>query len=165
MKTYKHGNNPIPEGEYYFGDPCYVVPRDKWSELISLIYSDGVADFNDKENMRAVEVDDDKFYMFGTLYGDGEYPLYSTDSETVFLPVDSGTLSIIPMNLIKKWQAEEKAKNMGTFVKLPNTSTLHLSEGVLDIDGGALSIVTEYYDELDYWDEDESDEFDEFEDF
>ena len=43
------------------------------------------------------------FHLWSTAYGDGCYPLFVNDDKVASLGVDAGTLSVIPMTLIKHW--------------------------------------------------------------
>lgn len=92
-----------PEG-IWFGDPCYVVPDtlwDRWCELSSSY---------DKQNpdlprcyVAECRSERDTFYTWSTAYGDGCYGLFVNNEQVAKLGVDAGTLSAIPMSLIRRW--------------------------------------------------------------
>lgn len=74
----------FPAGEYYIGDPCYVIPDEDW---------DGV--------LKATDFDDGLYHWNGricftafTKYGDGCYGNRNGDA---MVAVDSGTIGIIPI--------------------------------------------------------------------
>jgi len=101
MKTYPLESEHLDlKGQYWFGDPCYVFPEDKWQELCRLMWPNG-RDFDDTNAVRVVEVDGEKCYLIGTAYGDGCYPLVKNENVVGELGVDAGMLSMIPMKLVK----------------------------------------------------------------
>jgi hypothetical protein len=129
--------------ELYFGDPCYVVPgwdhdsgNDVWEKLCNTMfhpvtkqhpetgetYTSNEYDFDDKNNIRVVEINTSlvgmsgKFHMWSTNYGDGCYPLTHMGRLIGNLGVDAGCLSLIPMSLIKGWGTEASARRCGTIV-------------------------------------------------
>jgi hypothetical protein len=129
--------------ELYFGDPCYVVPgwnhdsgHDIWEMLCNEmfqsvtkqhpdsgeIYTSRDLDFDDKNNIRVVEVKTSlenmagKFHMWSTNMGDGTYPLCENGTKIKELGVDAGCLSVIPMSLIKGWGTESEARRLGCIV-------------------------------------------------
>lgn len=77
------------KGSFYVGDPCYVLP----DEIYHGIWGDK---YNFEDGL--IETPEGNWLVHGTAYGDGYYDGY---------PVDSGTLSVIPAELI----AEDKAKD------------------------------------------------------
>lgn len=116
----------------YFGDPCYVVPGwdddvDLWDQLCNEMFKvekythpDGtenctrhVETLDARNEIRVVEVDGEKFYMWNTSYGDGCFPITLNDKVVDKLGVDAGCLSIVPMNLINKWGKVAAAKDLG----------------------------------------------------
>lgn len=76
------------EKGFYIGDPCYVLPDEIYNEI-----------WGDKYNFKdgKIEVGDKAFLVHGTAYGDGEY----FDGIGTSYGVDSGTLALIPLELIK----------------------------------------------------------------
>ena len=70
------------KGSFYVGDPCYVLP----DEIYHGIWGDK---YNFEDGL--IETPEGNWLVHGTAYGDGYYDGY---------PVDSGTLSVIPAELI-----------------------------------------------------------------
>ena len=73
---------------FFIGDPCYVLSDDKydiWGNKYN--YNDGF-----------IEINDYNFIVHGTAYGDGEY----FDEQGYSYGVDSGTIAVIPLELIKQ---------------------------------------------------------------
>lgn len=127
------------ETEVWFGDPCYVVPGwdddyDLWEKLCDKMFQQVTVQnpetgevhtchepsFDERNNIRVVEIDDVqfdepvRFYMWSTSYGDGCYPLVKDGDGVISkLGVDAGCLSVVPMSLIKKWNKEEDARELG----------------------------------------------------
>ena len=77
-------------GKFYIGDPCYVLSDDIYFDIWEKKYNfeDGVIEVPDKG----------AFVVHGTAYGDGEY----NDQYGNSYGVDSGTLAIIPIELVGK---------------------------------------------------------------
>lgn len=82
----------LKRGVYWIGDPGYVVPKSDWSDFIHA--SSNVLNYGRRQ----------VFYC-GTAYGDGSYPLFANGTRVADLPVDSGTLSIIPLALLREWKS------------------------------------------------------------
>lgn len=83
-------------GAYWICDPCYAMPED--FDIVGLA-----------ENAPGVaEVGDHRLFIWGTAFGDGIYPVCGPKMGAV--GVDSGTLTIIPLDLVREWGAEEKLK-------------------------------------------------------
>lgn len=99
MKTTpKFTSRKFPKGEYLVCDPCYPYPKGEWQEFCkSLSDIPGV-----------LEYDGLQFFVWGTAFGDGMYPLVGPKDVEGTLGVDAGLLSIIPKALIEKWGAMEK---------------------------------------------------------
>jgi hypothetical protein len=73
----------VPAGTYVLGDPCYVVPKDHWDELLSSCdyFNRPVGCF------KGVEV-----LGFTTRWGDGTY----ADNHKRHYPVDAGIIGLVP---------------------------------------------------------------------
>lgn len=118
----------------YVGDPCYVMYDDVydnvWGEKYG--YSDGV-----------IESDKGTFVVHGTAYGDGEY------GYTYSFPVDSGTIAIVPGELV---DFENKVKNSdinsyGHYFPGATMATLSYIDGVFRIKVGGEKPFLIYTDE------------------
>ena len=105
--TRKHS---FPAGEYYIGDPCYVVEQDKdWDELIENTGVFGIYTENPKTHKPYPNWDDGCYqykgktcFAHGTALGDG---LYS--SQIGIHPVDAGMLSIVPIEAVDKFHPRD----------------------------------------------------------
>ena len=117
----------------WFGDPCYVVPdghsheKNYWGPLVDMMYTkekfthtDGneytrhTPTLDERNDIRVVEIDNEKFYMWSTAYGDGCYPLTLNHTVVSRLGVDAGCLSIVPMKLLNLWDVSiTEAKRSG----------------------------------------------------
>jgi len=135
----------------WFGDPCYVVPdgynhdtKNYWEPLVDMMYekkkfthTDGkeyeqnVETFDSHNVIRVVEVDDEKFYMWSTAYGDGCYPITLNDRVVDKLGVDAGCLSVVPMKLLNLWGTGiDEAKRLGYIHEGPgNHGFMAVEEG------------------------------------
>lgn len=135
MKTYKLENNSVKlKGKYFIGDPCHAISDKKdWAELCGLMFpDDGVADFDDSNNIRVVEIEYNnkvhKCYLFGTAYGDGSYPLYKDGNLVDYLGVDAGMLSLIPAELLQKENYGESV-HCGAFMDIDENDMMLVSNG------------------------------------
>ena len=172
--TYKLENNysfiEFPEGEeLYFGDPCYVVPgwdhdsgNDVWDMLCNKmfhsatkqhpdtgeIYTSRELDFDDRNNIRVVEIKTSivgmagSFHMWSTSIGDGSYPLLHMGAKIKELGVDAGCLSVIPMSVIKGWGAEASARQLGCIVDDHRRAYISVEDG--DMFWGDYNILTSW---------------------
>ena len=75
----------VPAGKYVLGDPCYVVPKDHWDELLSS------CDFFNRPVgcFKGIEV-----LGFSTRWGDGTY----ADNKHRYYPVDAGLIGLVPFS-------------------------------------------------------------------
>lgn len=142
-----------PSGKFWIGDPCYVLSDDVYYGV-----------WDDKYNFEDGKIDvDDKlsFLVHGTAYGDGSYQ----GTNGAEYGVDSGTLAVIPMDLVAKLDGVQFGS-----VEASKTAWLDYNDGTFDItlDGKSFSIITgedeeeedgpwdpEEYDDQDNWDDDE----------
>lgn len=142
-----------PSGKFWIGDPCYVLSDDIyygiWDDKYN--FEDGIIDCGNGLS----------FLVHRTAYGDGSYQ----GTNGAEYGVDSGTLAIIPMDLVAKTDGVQFGS-----VETSNTAWLDYNDGTFDItlDNGSFSIITseedeeedgpwdpEEYDDQDNWDDDE----------
>lgn len=142
-----------PSGKFYIGDPCYVLSDDVyygiWDDKYN--FEDGIIDCGNGLS----------FLVHGTAYGDGGYQ----GTNGAEYGVDSGTLAVIPMDLVAKLDGVQFGS-----VETSKTAWLDYNNGTFDItlDNGSFSIITseeeeeedgpwdpEEYDDQDNWDDDE----------
>ena len=94
----------MTEYEYYVGDPCYVIDRERWDEFCDALWAEETrrpeakypfyVPWNDKE----VEV-------WGSPFGDGCWSFDSIVGERGWvsgtsMPVDAGLLAIVPYECV-----------------------------------------------------------------
>lgn len=137
----------LPAGEYYVGDPCYVL-HEAWSEICDVIC--------DREfNMRAwtLELDDGRLVtMANTAYGDGEYQ----DESGNRYGVDAGLLgAILVSDVVKRDDNHIPFGHVHT-QEMPFSAKYHNGTVIL----GNVRIETlDVVDEYDPEDEDDNDGF------
>lgn len=96
--------SPVFEpGKYVVIDPCYVFGNNDtfWNDFCYFLG-------NQRYVYGFIEIDNYYVYYFNTKYGDGQYPVYKKDDvdntyEPKFIGVDSGMLSIIPIEIFDKY--------------------------------------------------------------
>lgn len=123
-----------PDG-VWFGDPCYVVPKNQWGHFCDLMTK--YEKDHELERHYIGEVTDEatglNWYCWSTAYGDGSYSLQVNGNNVASLGVDAGTLSAIPMRLIKHWQ---QTGDISDYVDLGHVLDSDICVGQLDTDGG-----------------------------
>ena len=153
---------------FWFGDPCYVVPDELW-----IPFCDAWQNFEkqhddnpDNEKLPShyvAETHDEEtgigFYSWSTAYGDGTYVLFVNNKRVASLGVDAGTLSAIPMKLIKHWKRQGR---IGEYQDMGHVVSADDLNGMIGCDGGDfywdnVSLPTGYQDGQDP-DEDECEE-------
>ena len=137
-------------------DPCYVLGEDIYTDFwgAEKNYANGV-----------FEVNGFNFAVGATRYGDGVY----FDENADKYPVDSGTIALIPLELVEK----KDGLTMGFLLKRPGEADFRYNGGVFEImlpDDYEVKIDTTYDYECDdygrFYDSDDDDEdFEDSEDF
>lgn len=78
----------FPPGQYYIGDPCYVIQE--WDEFCDTYFTTGGGELT---------FHGQSIFVDNTTYGDGTYE--GTDGHSY--SVDAGLLGIIPTSLITEY--------------------------------------------------------------
>ena len=149
FKTYKLPKNAKLElnGKVYVGDPCYVFPGEDyslWDKACDAMF-DVNNEFNDRDNLRVMEINGIKSYWFGTNSGDGCYPLKKNNRQIAELGVDAGMLSFIPLEIVEILNNGAKdpgrsLDSLGKVVEIEDNYNYKLYDG--DITVGPFSIQT-----------------------
>ena len=128
----------IPPGEYFLGDPCYVLANPLYDAIGDMIFPPG--NNSGRDVMVEVTLADGAkaaVFDFRTKYGDGRYPykVYwpefreqgSVRGEG--LAVDSGGLALVDRRLVERGDFdEERLAKLGTFVRFEGRK-LAVTEG------------------------------------
>lgn len=94
----------MKKGIYIIGDLCYLFNDDSWSHLC-----DKVFDFDNYGDFKVQSKNHGNFdcWFHGTAYGDGEFDFGCCNNRNILninkfngFPVDSGTIGIVPLQLI-----------------------------------------------------------------
>jgi hypothetical protein len=83
----------LPPGEYYIGDPCYVIADDTWTTFCGMLFNRD----NYSSHNGMFEFDGHKLWCHTTLHGDGCFG----DDEGRRYHVDAGLLAMVPLALCK----------------------------------------------------------------
>lgn len=85
----------LPAGEYFIGDPCYVLdePNFDWSQILK---DTNYFESKSMKNGGIFEIQNLKYAVFSTSYGDGCY----NDNYNNLYSVDSGCIGCIPTSLL-----------------------------------------------------------------
>lgn len=91
--------------KYYIGDPCYVLSPAQWETYMR------VSRATSAQQVRFT-LDDVIVWVASTAHGDGVYTLRDEHGDEVTtLPVDSGTIGVIPWSLVR-----EDMRDVGLYV-------------------------------------------------
>jgi hypothetical protein len=85
--------NKFTPGEYYIGDPCYVLSH-VWDALCTAMFASTPGGYDGVYTLANYG----KVAIAGTAYGDGRY--YASNGAS--LGVDAGCLSIVPLHVVAK---------------------------------------------------------------
>jgi len=100
----------LPDGDYWIGDPCYVLGHMNDVDWRDLLKETGMLGLEDLEGQTYPRNKQHGVFKLGghliavssTAYGDGCYQ----DQEFNRYPVDAGMLSAIPMDFIKEYEGD-----------------------------------------------------------
>lgn len=159
----------LPPGEYYVGDPCYVLSDPHYDVLMEMKdkFEGGL---NHRASALAARGPDGLLVVWDTLCGDGRFGFassYSVNEPTMGLAVDSGQLSIIDKRLVcleklKEYDGEKAHlfDDIGGEMKLtePLTITINKNGNAVGEDGDFCVLVdadefADDFDEEDFEDE------------
>ena len=118
-------------GKYLVIDPCYVFgnPDVLWSDICNAFYppEDKHGHGYESVTMKVeTESGTHTVVMFGTAYGDGEYPVFDNDEYIGSSAVDAGLLSFVPAELIEEIDASD---HLGTWVQLVEDAKVNIEGG------------------------------------
>lgn len=140
----------FPPGEYYLGDPCYVLSEDLYKEIGELIFPEWQHDGRDV--LLQVELEDGSKVMIAdwrTAYGDGRYDIMHKDGLAIAC-VDSGGLALLDKRLCDaKKYTEERLLEIAHFVTLTEPATLRTEGGDARLDGHFTLCTEDHKDEDD----------------
>ena len=122
----------MPAGQYYFGDPCYVI-NEGWLPLLN--DTDYLEDFSTTERVLRAG---------STAHGDGLYGGMGILRNNMFA-VDSGSLGFVPVDEMEVSTLD--AERMGTLVSMQEPFTFGVERGVYYVNGN----VVVYTDHEDYY--------------
>jgi hypothetical protein len=101
----------FPAGEYYIGDPCYIVPDEMWEQWC----------YKYKMKEGGIVTNQIKWAIHHTHCGDGEYK----GSDGFVYHVDSGCLGMVPSHLFDPNRIQSAGK-LGTFHKFETEMKFHV---------------------------------------
>ena len=84
----------LPAGKYVISDPCYVIPRDEWTEFLTDTNMAG--DMRKGHIAKTYEWKGYKLFVRNTEHGDGVY----NDKFGNEFGVDAGIIGCIPLDLV-----------------------------------------------------------------
>jgi hypothetical protein len=123
----KYDSRILPPGEYFIGDPCYVIPDTEnqklWQESCS------VSDLN-SEGLFVI-FDGVPWIGLSTAFGDG---VYNSNIHTSY-SVDSGLIGAVPRSIVDKYshRSIEELESLGSFQYFEKPFSVESDEGTLRI--------------------------------
>lgn len=118
----------LNKGKYVISDPCYLYPDNKWDEFCDQLWK--IEHNHTKNGVKMIDDSGNEFLTIGTAYGDGGYPLYENGVLlTDDLCVDSGLLSVIPLEVAKSWGRMNELNNLGYIIELKEDTIFSAAGG------------------------------------
>jgi len=131
----------VAPGKYYLGDPCYVVPDDKWMDLLeSCDY------FNKPTGFVVIGENQYSVHAFSTAYGDGCYD----GSNNFDYGVDSGLIGLVPVAV-----CPDPNLRLVTIIEFDVDTVVTCHYGKMDF--GSVTIDTDFCDDSYYPEDDDQD--------
>jgi len=120
-------------GDYYVGDPCYVLTRPQWDAVLKQCIDDTNQCYDGE-----FIVNCERMFMASTAYGDGGY----RDNIGNEYGVDSGTLGVVPVSILNPQVLKKAIDDKLGIVKTMNSPFIAMSDnGVFEL----VSISDKYY--------------------
>lgn len=141
-------------GTYWIGDLCYVM-HGEWDEVCALVINEGDPGGGCLDGEFTL-MDGRRFAIFGTAYGDGEYP----DNSGRTYPVDSGSIGCILLDDIDKQNPENAGWNRwGNIVRMDADFECEVDDaGVIAIGPVLINTGDEADEDRDYCDAENEDD-------
>lgn len=98
----------LTAGRYYVGDPSKVFEEYDWRDVCKAMFRNGTHGI-------VTTRDDGTFFFCYTANGNGFYALKESGKDILWLPVESGCLSVIPMHLAIRWSVKANPNNPDYF--------------------------------------------------
>jgi hypothetical protein len=130
----------LPPGQYYIGDPCYVI--EEWEQALDETrYFNLFVDHTRKVyNEHALQngvfryIHNGIDYMFAvssTMWGDGEYPVVDWRGKTLgYCGVDVGMIGAIPVEMIRH-HGLHKHLNLGVIYEFKYPFNIRFDDGTI----------------------------------
>jgi len=101
----------VPPGNYILGDPCYVIPDDKWDDFCT-----STKGYNHK---KYTGTDGRMAMAFGTAFGDGVF----YDQQGREYGVDAGMIGLVPCLWAKPRHPLDRSERVQITIKEPTKCT------------------------------------------
>jgi len=140
----------LPAGQYYVGDPCYVIADEKWSDFLDAWDTQLGRDHDGHRISGIFEFEGHQVFAGYTAHGDGTFDHF---------PVDSGTIGVVPISLVSKRNISEEGlwdfkqieeQGLGEFVTFDEPFEADEAEGTFYI--GDMEIETDNWFDFDFTD-------------
>lgn len=131
----------LPAGQYYIGDPCYIIPDQEWTAFCDVMFA--TSDYH------VTAFKDVPMLAGSTAFGDGVY----ADQLGNRYGVDAGTLAVVPRELWDARMSVEQVAKMGAIFTFDQPFTADCHRGVfnfghvhIDTDGNSDDDDVDYSD-------------------
>lgn len=116
----------MTEYEYYVGDPCYVIDRERWNEFCEALTRQMLSVHGRYDYPFYVPWDGKEVEVWGSPFGDATWSFESIVGERGWvsgccMPVDAGLLAIVPYECVHDHHRAEMSGIL--FDKMPSLET------------------------------------------
>jgi hypothetical protein len=113
----------LDAGEYWLGDPCYVIRDEDWMPWLE------ATDYQTETNLIGeIPGSEHEAVGFQTSFGDGVYPFTINGEEVFELGVDAGMIGFVPV----EYEPKPRVQAFVTKVKFDHMTTVRWKNGNFD---------------------------------
>ena len=110
----------LDAGDYWLGDPCYVIRDEDWMPWLE------ATDYETETNLVGeIPGSEHEAVGFATSYGDGVYPFTINDEQVEELAVDAGMIGFVPV----EYEPKPRLEGLVTKVKFDRMTTVRWKDG------------------------------------
>jgi len=124
----------MEKGFYAIGDPCYMIPREKWTSFVEHNLKAGK--INDSRKVVSFDFLGYRCYVSDTYSGDGGYRSEKTDKNPLgmIFNVDSGLIAAIPVPLLIEVGCRDKVHDECLMIEVDEDSVASYDNGEIMFD-------------------------------
>lgn len=147
----------LPPGEYYIGDPCYVIRDEDWMDCLEETAYFNMLEPGTERKYRPSDLQNGVFsfedgneiqYRFAgssTKYGDGCYPCRENGMQLGECGVDAGLIAAVPVAMVEA-VGEPSGLDLGVLHTFEHPFNIGYDDGVISF--GHVKVITCDEDEI-----------------